>query len=473
MEDRMVAMKQIDSQTKLTRNQKIMVTVIITAACLEFFDYFIIAFVLAFITKPWQLTFGNSAAILLSAGVGSIIGAFIWGTIADKIGRRPTFIATILTFSVASLLLAFTPEGSWLYICGFRFIVGFGVGGFVVDMPYVQEFLPSRIRGFVSSLVSVFVPIGLLIGSLLGAYLVPLIGWRGMFVVGAVPAVLTLLIRSTIPESPVWALRRGRVDEARASIAWALMCRPDEVDLGPISHTAWERPRFAELLRYPRSLVATWLGNIGAVTGEYGLILWGPTLLVLVLNTTPAHASTLFIGVSLVGVAGRLAFGYMSDRIGRRWCGGIFGLVSAILLPLTAMTTQMTIGDVSLFWIMLMVTFFFADGGFSINGPYSAELWPSRLRATGMGAAYGFGSIGKIIGPLGLAMIVGSSDFIAPAAMLPAVMPAFLYLAGWYALAGIAYGFVAIETKGLSFDQIDAKLEAGTIRHRVPEVSQA
>ena len=188
-----------------------MVTVVITAACLEFFDYFIIAFVLAFIAKPWQLTFGSSAAILLSAGIGSIIGAFTWGTIADRIGRRPTFVVTILTFSIASLLLAFTPEGNWLYICGFRFVVGFGVGGFVVDMPYVQEFLPARMRGFISSLVSLFVPVGLLIGSFLGAYLVPLIGWRGMFVVGAVPAVLTLLIRSTIPESPVWALRRGRV----------------------------------------------------------------------------------------------------------------------------------------------------------------------------------------------------------------------------------------------------------------------
>jgi putative MFS transporter len=469
----MIAMQQIDRQTTLTRNQKIMVAVIVAAACLEFFDYFIIAFVLAFITKPWQLTFGNSATILLSAGIGSIIGAFVWGGIADRIGRRPTFIATILTFATASLLLAFTPEGSWLYICVFRFVVGFGVGGFVVDMPYVQEFLPSRMRGFISSLVSVFVPIGLLIGSFLGAYLVPMIGWRGLFMAGAVPAVLTLFIRSTIPESPMWALRRGRLDQARKSIAWALMCRPEDVELGGTVVDTWERPRFIELLRYPRSLAATCLGNIGAVTGEYGIILWGPTLLMLVLNTTPAHASTLMIGVSIVGVIGRLAFGYLSDRIGRRWCGAIFGFGSAILLPLTAMTTQQTVGDVSLFWLMLMLTFFFADGGFSINGPYSAELWPSRLRATGMGAAYGFGSIGKIMGPLVLAMIVGSSNFIAPAAMLPAVMPAFLFLAGWYVVVGIAYGFIGIETKGLSFDEIDAALDAGAMSRAAAQVSEA
>jgi MFS transporter, putative metabolite:H+ symporter len=455
----MLALQQIDAQTRLTRNQKIMVAVVIVAACLEFFDYFIIAFVLAFITKPWHLTFGNSAAILLSAGIGAIIGPFVWGAIADRLGRRPTFIITILTFSVSSLLLAFTPEGSWLYICVFRFVVGFGVGGFVVDMPYVQEFLPARMRGFVSSLVSVFVPVGLLIGSFLGAYVVPEIGWRGLFAIGAVPALLTVLIRSMVPESPMWALRRGRIAAAREAIAWALMCRPEEVRLGELAAGGWERPRLSELLRYPRSLIAAGLGNIGAVTGEYGIILWGPTLLVLVLNTTPTHASTLMIGVSLVGVAGRLVFGWLSDRIGRRWCGAIFGFGSAVLLPLTALTTEASIGTVSLFWLMLMLTFFFADGGFSINGPYSAELWPSRLRASGMGAAYGFGSAGKIIGPLGLALIVGSSNFIAPAAMLPAVMPAFLFLAGWYALAGFAYGVLGIETMGLSFEEIDALLE--------------
>jgi MFS transporter, putative metabolite:H+ symporter len=328
-------------------------------------------------------------------------------------------------------------------------------------------------RGFVSSLVSVFVPVGLLIGSLLGTYLVPHIGWRGLFAVGAVPALLTVLIRSTVPESPLWALRRGRVAEARAAIAWALMCPIEAVELGSMAGVGWERPRLVELLRYPRSLIASWLGNIGAVTGEYGIILWAPTLLVLVLNTTPTHASTLMIGVSLVGVAGRLVFGWLSDRIGRRWCGAIFGFGSAILLPLTALTTQASIGTISAFWLMLMVTFFFADGGFSINGPYSAELWPSRLRATGMGAAYGFGSSGKIIGPLGLAMIVGSSNFIAPAAMLPAVMPAFVFLGGWYALAGLAYGCFGIETKGRSFEEIDALLEKRSTTATVAQMSEA
>ncbi len=457
----MIALQQIDRQTRLTRNQKLLVVVIIVTSCLEFFDNMIIAFVLAFISKPWNLTFGISAVILLASGVGGIIGAFFWGQIADAYGRRPTLIATILAFSGASLFMAFTPDSGWIYLSIFRFILGFGVGGFVVNMPYVQEFLPSRMRGFVSSLVSVFIPGGLMIGSLLGAYLTPLIGWRGLFAVGALPVLLTLVIRYGIPESPMWALRRGRIAQARASTAWALQCRPEEVELAsiPVS-TTWKRPRLSELLHYPRSLVACCLGNLGAVTGSYGFSLWVPTLIVLVLVTTPEHASTLMIGVSLAGMIGRLLCGYLSDIIGRRACGALFFLAGAVLLPATALSTSAEIGTISIFWLMLMLTYFFSDGGNSINGPYSAEMWPSHLRSSGMGVAYGFGSIGKITGPLGLALIVGSSNFIKPAAMLPAIMPAFLYLAFWFALSGLAYGLLGIETKGRSFEEIDAILEA-------------
>ncbi|MGH9375116.1 MAG: MFS transporter [Terriglobia bacterium] len=455
----MIALQQIDNQAHLTRNQKLLVVTVVVAAALEFFDYYIVAFVLAFITKPWHLTFGLSAVILLSSGIGGIAGAFIWGIIADRWGRRPTFIATILTFSAGSVLLALTPTGAWIYLSLLRLAVGFGVGGFVVNMTFVQEFVPARVRGFVSSLASVFIPVGLMFGAFLGAYLAPVIGWRGMFLVGACPAFLTLLLIFIIPESPLWLLRSGKREEARRSIAWALQRDATEVDLGNVILKEPPRPRLRELFRYRRSLIASWMGNLGALTGYYGLILWLPTVLVLVLSTTAAHASALVISLSAIGVAARFAFGYLSDRIGRRACGFIFGIGAGILLPLAGTSASLHIGTVSLFWLLLIAAFVFADGGFAINGPYSAELWPSHLRATGMGSAYGFGSLGKIIGPLGLALIVGSSNFIEPAAMLGAIKPAFLYLGSWYAVAGVAYGIFGFETKGRTYEQIDDILQ--------------
>src|SRR5205814_1319252 len=122
---------------------------------LEFFDYFLIGFVLAFIVGPWQLSFGQSAIILLSSGIGAILGATIWGRLADRIGRRAVFIGTVLNFSVATGILALTPDHGWIFLTIFRFFVGFGVGGlYCVDLPLVQEFVPASRRGFVGGLVT-------------------------------------------------------------------------------------------------------------------------------------------------------------------------------------------------------------------------------------------------------------------------------------------------------------------------------
>lgn len=456
----MNALQQVDQQPTLTRNQKFLITAVIVVACLEFFDIYIVGFVLAFISKPWNLSFGVSSVILLTSGFGGIIGAPFWGLIADTYGRRPILIATIIIFSVGSLFMAFTPEGNWIYLAFFRFVVGFGVGGVVMGYAYLQEFLPSRMRGFISSLVAVFIPGGLLLGAFLSAYLTPLIGWRGLFAIGALPALMVLVFQYGIPESPLWALRRGRFAVARASSAWALQCRPEEVDLGSIDVEAtWQRPRFSELFHYPRSLIATCIGNLGAVTGNYGLILWAPTLLVLVVGVTPKDASALMMGFSIVGMLGRFVFGYLTDVIGRKASAAICFLVGAALLTLTGFMTSGTVAAISVFWLMLMLSNFFLDGGFAINGPYPAEMWPSRLRSTGTGVAYGFGGIGKITGPVGLALIVGSSNLITPQAMLPAIVPAFIYLASWYVLSGLVYGVLGIETRGRSFAEIDKMLE--------------
>ena len=114
----------------------------------------------------------------------------------------------------------------------FRFFVGFGVGGlYCVDLPLVQEFVPSRMRGFIGGIVTVFIPLGVMIASALGAFLAPEIGWRGLFVVGLAPALFTLVIRAWVPESPHWLLCQGRPEEARRSLAWALQVPPESLPL--------------------------------------------------------------------------------------------------------------------------------------------------------------------------------------------------------------------------------------------------
>ncbi|MGA2991862.1 MAG: MFS transporter [Candidatus Korobacteraceae bacterium] len=452
-------MEHLDNQTKLTGNQYKIIAAAILGDMLEFFDLYLVGFVLAIIIKPWNLTFGLSAVILLSSGVGAMLGAAFWGYVADRIGRKAVFIATVLNFSIATGIMVFTPDNGWLFLTVFRFLTGFGVGGlYSVDLPLVQEFVPSSKRGFISGMITSAVPVGNMLAAMTGAFLAPHVGWRGLFVVGLMPALLTLLVRAWVPESPRWLARMGRAEEARKSLAWALEVNPETIPLSAVTFAVQEKPRFSSLFQYPRSLCVSWLGNLGMQTGAYGMNLWAPTLLVLVLKTTPAHAAFLFMWCPFAGFFGRIMFSYLSDAIGRRKSGALLGVGAAAAFACAGIFYNHFIGTVSVFWLMLIVAHIFEDGGFAIVGPYSAEVWPAHLRATGMGSAYGFGGLGKIIGPLGLAMIVGTSNIVKPQASIDALTPAFIFLGAFSLMAGIVYGCFGIETKGRSFESLDSQL---------------
>lgn len=452
-------LNQLDRQQGLTGNQRRVVAAAIIGDMLEFFDNFLIGFVLVFIVTPWHLNYMESTIILMSAGLGSIFGAFAWGAAADKFGRRPIFMATVLTFSIGTGILALTPDGAWGFLTIFRLVVGFGVGGlYSVDLPLVQEFVPVSRRGTIGGLVTVFIPVGTMMGAILGAYLAPLVGWRGLFAVGLLPALLTLLIRAWVPESPRWLAQHGRREDAKRSLAWAMEIDPSQVQLPANFGEVERKTSWSELFRYKRSWAVSWLGNLGMAGASYGITLWGPTLIAMLLLVAPSQASFYFIFVTLGGLVGRISWSFLSDKIGRRTSGAIAGLGGAVMLLVAAFGHSNFIGGVSFFWIALIVTYFFVDGGFAIVGPYAAEVWPSRLRTSGMGSAYGFGGVGRIFGPMGLALVVGASNLVTPQASVEAIVPAFIYLAGFAALAGLAYGIVGFETKGKSLEEIEQYL---------------
>lgn len=423
---------------------------------LEYFDYFVIGFVMAFVVTPWRLTFGQTALILLSSGVGASIGAFVWGHLADRIGRKPVVFATVLVFSFATGALALTPERGWEYLAFFRLFVGFGVGGlFSVQLPLVQEFMPAHRRGQMAGLVTSFVSVGIIAGAVAGAFLTPLIGWRGLFALGLPPAFCALLFFAPVPESPLWLLSQGRGEDARRSLAWALECDPAALGHLEIS-PAVPAARFWEVFRYPRSLLASWFSQLGFQAGANGVVLWAPTLLVLLLTIPPARAARLMIGVTIAGLIGRLLFSWVAERVGRRPLGVLAGFGAAAALALAASLQTDYIGGISLFWACLVLWGLFGDGGYAILGPYAAEVWPSRIRATGMGSAYGFGGVGKIIGPLALTLIIGSADIISPRASIQAIVPGFTFYAACYVLSALAF-LIGFETRGVSLADIDRR----------------
>ena len=167
----------------------------------------------------------------------------------------------------------------------------------------------------------------------------------------------------------------------------------------------------------------------------------------------------MMIGLTLGGLLGRISFAILSEKIGRRRGGGLLGFGAALLLVLAGVFHADMIFGFSAFWLLLIVAYFFADGGFAIVGPYAAEVWPAHLRTSGMGSAYGFGGLGKIIGPLGLALVVGSANVVKPDASVEHLLPAFIYLASWFAMAGAVYFFLGIETQGRSIEEIDRELK--------------
>jgi len=167
------------------------------------------------------------------------------------------------------------------------------------------------------------------------------------------------------------------------------------------------------------------------------------------------------------GFVGRFAWAYLSDAIGLRPSGILLSFGGVVSLVIAGLFHDVFLGGVSVFLLMLMAQRFFGDGGYALVGPYSAKVWPAALRGSGMGFGYGLGNLGKIVGPLGLALIVGSSDIVKPQASLPALAPAMYYLAAWSVISGIAFILWGIEVKGRSIEEIDeefARLSPTSVR---------
>src|SRR5947207_3640813 len=176
--------ERLEQQKKLTANQWKLICTANVADVLDFFDFFLIGYVTAALTKEWSLPYWQGGAILLASGLGAVPGAFVWGWLGDKIGRRTVFIWSAITISLATGIMVFTPgpDGfvpGWLFLMFFRFFVGIGNAGiFTIDLPLVQEFMPAHKRGWVSALITTLLPAGSMLAGIIAASLSPVIGWR-------------------------------------------------------------------------------------------------------------------------------------------------------------------------------------------------------------------------------------------------------------------------------------------------------
>ncbi|WP_130865902.1 MFS transporter [Acidipropionibacterium timonense] len=445
---RPTAMEQIDSRP-LTGHQKSLIGLAIVGNISEFFDMFLIGFVVSLLTKPWHLTGVEAGTILACSGLGTVVGSILWGWLADRIGRRNTFMWCVIIFVAFTVASVFTPDRGWLLLAVLRVGVGVGVGGLnITSIPYVQEFVPAKQRGLLSGLASVFIPLGLFLGSLAQKGFSD--NWRGLIALGAIPILLVFWIRM-VPESPRFLQTHGRLDDARKSLAWALEVSPSEVGELPVIEKA-ERASYSVVFsRYGKSLAIVTLGSFCFILGSFTVQSWGQTLLKDGFGLAAGTVGTLFMFVSLADLLGRLGSAWLADHLGRRWTMFLFGLVGAVGCVITALTAKEG-GSWTPFFIGILITMAFGDGAFGILNAFGAEQFPNEARSTGLGLGYGIGATAKIFGPALMGAMIGGT-MVKQSVTLQAVRPAFLLFAGLLLLGGVIYLF-ARETRGTALEEI-------------------
>ena len=446
----MSALEQIDSRP-LTGHQRSIIGLAIVANVSEFFDMFLIGFAVVQLQKEWSLGGFETGVILACSGLGTVLGSVMWGRAADRMGRRRTFFWCVLLFTIFTLASVFTPTGWWMMLALLRVLVGVGVGGLnIVSIPYIQEFVPTRQRGLLAGLGSVFIPLGLFLGSLGQRAMHD--NWRGLIALGAIPILLLAWIR-IVPESPRYLLSQGREREARKSIAWALELSPDAVGALPSVETE-QRIAYSELFRkHLRPLLIVSIGSFCFILGSFTVQSWGQTLLEVGFDDINADTvGTLFMGVSLVDLLGRLASAWLADRIGRRWTMFSFGIIGSLGAVIVAFSAHWEASWI-IFFTGICVTMGFGDGAFGILNAFGGEQFPNDARGTGLGLGYGIGAIAKIVGPLLMGAMIGSENLKELAHPLAAVFPAFLFFAAMLVLGGFIY-MLARETKGEVLEDI-------------------
>ena len=369
----------------IVRTHRIATVIVGIGTFFDLFDIFLAGVLGTVLTREFHLSPVQLQSVLASGFLGMFVGAAGLGAFADRFGRRTAFLVNLALYSLFTLVGAFAPSAEVLIVS--RFIAGIGIGG---EIPlcdaYLSELLPARHRGRYTAIAYTLGFCGVPTVGLLARILVPaapfgVAGWRWVFAVGSLGGAIIWFLRRQLPESPRWLVRQGRYEEARKSLAWALQVDPQTLPM-PTAKTLGEpmKTNWFDLFKYPRSLLVSWLGNAGAQTGAYGITLWAPTLFVLILKVSPQEASKMFILLTVSGFIGRLSFSFLSEKIGRRNCGGLLGFGGAALIILAGYNYNTMVFGVSAFWLILAAAMFFVDGGFAIVGPYAAEVFTRSLR---------------------------------------------------------------------------------------------
>jgi putative MFS transporter len=415
----------------------------------DFFDFLVVGYLLAAVNQEWHLTYGQSAIILYSGGVGAIVGAVLFGSFADAWGRKQQMVIGTFICALASGLIAFIPEGGWILFAILRFFVGVGLCAAVTpSLTVIVELTPTRYRTFATSFYVVWASAGGFLAPAISAAIMGPYGWRRVALLGFVALAIGVLVWIFTPESVRWLTAKGRFVEARAEVARYLRLPIDQVPLPTVPPAVQPRGNWLDLLQHPRMFWETVLIWGGSSTAGYGVYLWGPTIVALLLGVPVPKAAAYFVIVSGAGVAGKVVVTFLAPVMGRRSLGIVWGFGGTVALALAGYFNSVMIGEMPLMVVLLACSTFCIEGGFSNLAPYTVESYGVNMGARSSGLGQTANGVGKIIGPLSLALIAGTSHLVSVQQTEAAVSPAFLFLAFAMLLVGLSFLFLGVETHG-------------------------
>jgi SHS family lactate transporter-like MFS transporter len=340
-----------------TSEQRRVVVAAFLGWTLDAFDFFLLVFVLKDIAADFGTEVTDVTLAILVTLAMRPVGAFLFGRAADRWGRRPVLMANVLLYSILEFASAFSPSLGVLILL--RALYGIAMGGeWGVGASLAMETIPTHSRGFVSGLLQSGYPAGYFIASVVYGVLFPLIGWRGMFMVGILPALLVFYIRRHVPESPVWqpAGRQG------GTLA--------------VLRTHWKLGLYAIVLMTAFNFFSHGTQDIY------------PTFLE-VQHKLSAHAVGTIAAIYNAGaIVGGIVCGMLSERIGRRRMIVIASLLSLPILPLWAFSSSAGMLALGAFLMQVMV-----QGAWGVIPVHLNELSPDAARGTFPGFVYQLGNL--------------------------------------------------------------------------------
>ncbi|MDE8348241.1 MAG: MFS transporter [Acidocella sp.] len=420
---------------------------------MDAFEVTLIGSILGVLGPLWHLNGLALSAILGVWFAGIMLGALGFGILTDRYGRRVIFLASLVLYGTATFLTAFTQGiGGLLFL---RFMAGVGVGAeYAAVNAAIAEFMPSAKRGFAASFVMNFWSIGTLLAALLAWLVFALLpaadGWRLIFASGGVVAFATLWLRRQLPESPRWLLAQGRDAEAAAIV--------QAIGQGVVPLTslavAPAQPRriktrfwadFRALITHHKSVLA--LGcvlDFAEAGGYYGLFAFLPLAVLPNLHLGATALPPFYIAGSLGALLGGIMVSLLLDRLGRKPVVSFFYGATALACLGFAKWVNADI------WVLgggFVLVNLLATASWVGAYPTFSELFPTRLRATGIGISVAVGRIGALISPF-LMDFAGKAGLAAALAVL-----AGFWLIGF--LAMLVWWFVGIEANGVPLERLN------------------